>query len=73
MIEQKIITAIGETIGREREKRGMTQQDLAKKCCIAKSTIARIETGEGTPSLTIACILLNALGYELTIQKKEDI
>ena len=73
MIEQKIVTAIAETIGRERTKRGMTQLDLSKKCCIAKSTISRIETCEGIPSLINACILLDALGYELTIQKKEGI
>lgn len=54
-------------IKRERRRRNWTTYDLSEKCGWSKSTIERIERGEGTSYQAISDIL-EALGAEIIIR-----
>ena len=56
-----------------RKKEKMTQSSLAEITGNKQQVIARIEKRENKPSLRIFCNLLNAMGYELQIVKKNKI
>lgn len=61
---------IGEMISlRKAEK--ITQSQLAAITGSKQQVISRIEKKESSPSLKIFCSMLNALGYELQIVKKQ--
>lgn len=60
---------IGEMISL-RKKQSISQKELANLTGTKQQTISRIEKKENSPSLKFFCKLLNALGYELSIQKK---
>lgn len=47
-------------------RRRMSQQELARRCGIDRSTITRILNGERDPSLHTALRLVDALGAETT-------
>lgn len=50
-----LVKKIGELIKKEREKRSLTQQELAGKCKLSISTIANIEKGR-YPDLKLSSI-----------------
>ncbi len=56
-----------------RKKEKMTQSSLAEITGNKQQVISRIEKRENKPSLRIFCNLLNAMGYELQIVKKNKI
>ena len=61
---------IGEMISlRKAEK--ITQSQLAAITGSKQQVISRIEKKESRPSLKMFCSILNALGYELQIVKKQ--
>ena len=61
---------IGEMISiRKAEK--ITQTDLAKLTGSKQQVISRIEKKENSPSLRMFCNMLQALGYELQIVKRQ--
>ncbi len=61
---------IGQMISlRKAEK--ITQSQLAAITGSKQQVISRIEKKESSPSLKIFCNMLNALGYELQIVKKQ--
>lgn len=63
---------IGEMISlRKAEK--ITQSQLAAITGSKQQVISRIEKKESSPSLRIFCSMLNALGYELQIVKKQNV
>lgn len=63
---------IGEMISlRKAEK--ITQSQLASITGSKQQVISRIEKKESSPSLKIFCSILNALGYELKIVKKQNV
>lgn len=51
-----------------RNKRGLTQEDLAKKIGTKQSAIARLESGNSNPSIDFLDKLTQALGSKLIIQ-----
>lgn len=51
----------GATVKRLRNERGWTQEELATRLRCARNTIARIETGNRRPSLTLLARLAGAL------------
>lgn len=63
---------IGEMI-RLRKAEKITQSQLAAITGSKQQVISRIEKKESSPSLKIFCSMLNALGYELRIVKKQGI
>lgn len=63
---------IGEMISlRKAEK--ITQSQLAAITGSKQQVISRIEKKESRPSLKIFCSMLNTLGYELQIVKKQNV
>ena len=54
-----------------RKAEKITQSQLAAITGSKQQVISRIEKKESSPSLKIFCSMLNALGYELQIVKKQ--
>jgi predicted transcriptional regulator len=50
-----------------REKKGLSQQALAKICGVKQPFIARLETGNTDPQLTTLLKILKPLGYKLVV------
>ena len=55
-----------------RNESNISQSELARRVGIARSTIARMERNLHSISLSTFTKLLDALGYELEILKKEE-
>jgi DNA-binding XRE family transcriptional regulator len=53
-----------------RKKENISQKQLAELTGNKQQSISRTEKGEHSPSLKLFCNLLNAMGYELKIVKK---
>ena len=62
---------IGEMISL-RKKEKITQRQLANRIGNKQQVISRIEQKESSPSLGLFCNIIDALGYELKIVKKES-
>ena len=62
---------IGEMISL-RKKEKITQRQLASRIGNKQQVISRIEQKESSPSLRLFCNIIDALGYELKIVKKES-
>lgn len=56
-------TELGERIKKEREKRGLTQQQLADACGVGLSHMGYIERGKRTGNI----FLLNKIAHELLV------
>lgn len=63
---------IGEMISL-RKKEKITQRQLASRIGNKQQVISRIEQKESSPSLKLFCNIIDALGYELKIVKKETV
>lgn len=61
---------IGEMISL-RKKEKITQKELARITGNSQQVISRIETIQNVPTLKVFNNILNALGYELRIEKKK--
>ncbi len=59
-----------EQIKRERKRRGITQTELAAMLGLPQPSIARIETGVQSPSLSMLERMCDALGLEILVQKQ---
>lgn len=46
--------SVRNTVGREREERGLTQEALAEKVGVTRQTIIALEKGNYTPSVALA-------------------
>jgi transcriptional regulator with XRE-family HTH domain len=55
---------------RSRVSQGIAQFDLAEVSGYNRGTIAKYETGRGTPSLHMACNWAESLGCKLVLVKK---
>ena len=49
-----------------REKKKLTQKDLAEKLRISDKTISKWETGKGLPDITLVAPLAEALGISVS-------
>lgn len=63
------LRGLGETIARQRRVLGLSQQQLAGKVGVSRQTIARLETGHGINTATLA-LVAGTLDLTLTIQKE---
>lgn len=60
---------LGETIKRVRKERGLTQETLAQKAAISRTTLSKLENGHiAQVSIVTLNDILNHLGYELDIK-----
>lgn len=55
-----------------RNKKGMTQRELANRLCVAQSTVAMWETGENTPRGSTLPAIANELGCTIDELFNED-
>ena len=55
----------GRRVKRERERQGMSQRQLAKKCGVSFSTISRAEEGGSDIALSSAIAIASTLGLSL--------
>lgn len=53
-----------------RKQKGISQTQLARTIGNKQQVISRIEKKENSPSLKMFCCILDSLGYELKIVKK---
>jgi transcriptional regulator with XRE-family HTH domain len=67
MAGSRLTALVGSTLLRERERRRLTQHQLAALAGVSQGTIARIERGERHASLPMVERLLAALGVQLTL------
>ena len=56
----------GPMIRRLREKRGLTQLQLAERLCVSDKAVSKWETGRGYPDITLLEALAEALGVSVT-------
>lgn len=49
----------------------ISQKELSKKCGVSQEVISRLESGTHSTTLRLMCKILNSIGYELVIKKKE--
>lgn len=59
---------IGENIRRARIRRGLTQDDLARRVMVSRSTLAQLERGAPEVGMGILLRTLNALGLDQTFK-----
>lgn len=62
--KELFISDFGVHIRQLREKKNMSQQDLANDCSMSKRQIGRIERGEANTSLGTLVLISNALDIE---------
>lgn len=55
----------GATIKNLREKKGLTQAELAEKLCVSSKAVSKWETGKGLPDITLIEPISNALGVSV--------
>lgn len=60
-----------EALVEAREKRGLTQREMAKLVGCPQSTIARIESKKVSPRLIIVMKMAKALGAEIKLSNEE--
>lgn len=56
----------------ERKRLKLSQNKLSKKVNVSHTSIARIESGEMSPTLSLFILIANEVGYDLTLQKIEQ-
>ena len=67
MEEIEELSSIVSSIIRRRQELGISQRDLAERCGIPQSSIARIETLKTTPKLNTLVKLMQALNLKLQV------
>lgn len=66
--EMEELTALMATIIRRRQELGWSQRELAKRCGMPQSSIARMETGVNFPRVDTLAKVLRELGLTLVVQ-----
>ncbi len=62
--------ALGAAIRAERNRRGLTQVELAEKAGVSRARLARFETGHPAASIEQIFLLLHALEFDLNLVKR---
>lgn len=68
MQEMEELTELMTTIIQRRQELGLSQRELAKRCGMPQSSIARMETGITFPRVNTLAKVLRVLGLTLTVQ-----
>lgn len=68
LIKYNAQQAVGKQIRKARKAKGLTGQQLAERCGLSQSYIARIEAGRYNVTTDILAIIAHALGTEITIK-----
>ncbi|MFI7573356.1 helix-turn-helix domain-containing protein [Micromonospora sp. NPDC049497] len=67
MSDDRLATAIGALLRRERGSRFLTQQTLADLAGVSQAAVARIERGDRIPSFRLIEQILDAMDLQLTV------
>ncbi|NLT07717.1 MAG: helix-turn-helix transcriptional regulator [Solirubrobacterales bacterium] len=59
---------VGQMVREARQRHGLTQQRLARRCATSQRHIGRIERGEVSPSVETLERLLRAMGERLVVE-----
>ncbi|MBR1555374.1 MAG: helix-turn-helix transcriptional regulator [Oscillospiraceae bacterium] len=65
--EAEMLSAIIGAMLEQRKQLGLSQRELAEKCGIPQSTVARIESYRTTPNLNTLLRMMHSLGLQLTV------
>lgn len=65
-------TYLGTAIKAQRTELSLDQNIVAEYADISKWTLSKIETGKANPNLDTLVKLLDTLGLDLVLQKRED-
>lgn len=60
--------SVADLVKRARTRSGLTQRELARKARTAQSVVARVETGQNSPSWDTLVRLLRGAGFNLKAQ-----
>ena len=63
---------IAQFVKEKRKEQNISQVKLTSKVGVGPSTLVKWERGMHCPSLEIAILLLDCLGYELVIRPRKD-
>ena len=66
-----MVNTLGKELRYIRKKQRLTLDQLADRSGVNRSTISAYETQKYAPNMATAALLLDALGYELAIRRKE--
>lgn len=69
-MENELRIRVGSQIATLRKEQGLSQRDLAERCGMNPSNIARIELGRYSVGLDILQRILESLDSDVTISKK---
>lgn len=61
-----ILTRLGQSLKELRQRRGLTQQEVARLARLPREKVVRLEQGRGTIAIEAYAALAHALGAELT-------
>ncbi|MEH0984470.1 helix-turn-helix domain-containing protein [Micromonospora sp. CPCC 205556] len=67
MPSSRLVTVLGTVVRREREARQLTQRELARLAGVSQAMVARVESGDRSPSVELLEQLLDAMGAQLTV------
>lgn len=56
-----------------RKEQGLSMNELSKRSGVPYSTLAQIEKGKCVPQIVTYEKIMDALGYEMILMKKQDI
>lgn len=65
--DSRLVRLVGSLLLEQRELRGLTQQQVARRAGITQATIARIERGRRAPTLLMVEAILTALDVQLAL------
>ncbi|NNN22535.1 MAG: helix-turn-helix domain-containing protein [Acidimicrobiales bacterium] len=60
-------TELGKAIARVRRQAALTQEQLAKRSCVSRTYLAKMESGLSTEQVKRTFAILRDLGYELSL------
>ncbi len=63
----RIAAQLGDTVRRLRTERGLTQEQLGKRARLTQSAVARLEAGDGVPTLRVLERVAHALGAQVDV------
>jgi len=72
MMEQDLTMEVAAQLKAARKEQGLTMEQLGNMAGMTKGSISRLEKGEWSPSIRCLTPVVQALGYELKLEKGGD-
>lgn len=68
-----MINYVAKIVEKERKEQGLSMNELSKRSGVPYSTLAQIEKGKCIPQIITYEKILDALGYELILMKRQSL